>query len=429
MLLALLLVLIAIGIPGDTIVTARQQRPLLLDGIIAGERFSLMRWEIDTIVEKSEAMFTRPDASLNKRQAHDLVTKYMSDAVRAGQIESTIVRLYACRTPEDLQKAKSLQAELDALRQVQRSRRPTVERILQRQVASVMKAERLGLFGKALPPISFHFTTTPKYLIISPRNRIAMIDGITLNPDIPVAEQEKIEDRIFRELDESALVDALGGFSTYPTMITDQADLPWILSTIAHEWTHTYLAFHPLGWHYSSSQEMHTINETVADIVGNEIGMKTLRRYYPELVPHPLPPWVPPPPKPSFDFAAEMQKTYLHTVKLLKEGKIDEAEAYMEKRRKIFVAHGYAIRKLNQAYFAFHGSYAAGPSAMSPLGPELHRLRALSPSLAFFLHTVASFKSPEDLHETLWKLHRRMEAMLPLETAQRLRVKRWTVSH
>ncbi len=422
-LLALVLIFIAIGIPGDAM-TPDLRKELLLDDIVSGERFGLARWEIDTLAEKGKTIITRPDSAMDTRQAHDLVVRYMSDAQKVSELEGSIVALYARGKPEDLAKASDLQSKLDALRQVQKERRPTVERILQRQVSSVMARERLGLFGKALPPVSFHFTTTPKYLVISPRDRIVMIKGITLKPDVPVAKQEEIEDRVFRELNESALVDSLGGFSTYPTMVTDQADLLWILSTIAHEWTHTYLAFHPLGWHYFSGQEMHTINETVADIVGNEIGMETLRTYYPEMVPHRLPPWVPPAPKPKFDFNEEMRKTYLHTVELLKEGKIEEAEAYMEKRRKIFVAHGYAIRKLNQAYFAFHGSYAAGPAAMSPLGPELHQLRALSPSLRFFLHTVASFSSPRDLNEALWKMRgRTVVERHPsgvLQTAERL---------
>ncbi len=410
--LALILCFVAVGIPGDT-VTPGLQKELLLGDIISGERFGLARWEIEAVTEKGKGMVTRPEASMGVLQAHDLVIRYMSDARRIGELEGSIVELYARGAPEDLAKARSLQSELDALRKVQKERRPTVERILQRQISSVMEEEKLGLFGKALPPVSFHFTTTPKYLVISPRDRIVMIKGITLKPDIPVARQEEIEDEIFQKLNESALVDALGGFSTYPTMVTDQADLLWILSTIAHEWTHIYLAFHPLGWHYFSSQEMHTINETVADIVGNEIGMETLRRYYPEMVPHRLPPWVPPPPKPRFDFNKEMRETYLHTVELLKGGKIEEAEAYMEERRKIFVAHGYAIRKLNQAYFAFHGSYAAGPSAMSPLGPELRQIRALSPSLRYFLRTVASFSSPQDLSEALWRLRNRTEACAP----------------
>ena len=48
----------------------------------------------------------------------------------------------------------------------------------------------------------------------------------------------------------------------------------------------------------------------------------------------------------------------------------------MEARRQELVKQGYAIRKLNQAYFAFHGSYAVGTGATDPIGGKLRALRA-----------------------------------------------------
>ena len=85
----------------------------------------------------------------------------------------------------------------------------------------------------------------------------------------------------------------------------------------------------------------------------------------------------------------------------LAEGKVEEAEAYMEARRQEFVAHGYPLRVLNQAYFAFHGSYGTSPASTDPLGPKLERLRALSPSVGAFLKTVRGFTSPEDVDAAL----------------------------
>ena len=69
-----------------------------------------------------------------------------------------------------------------------------------------------------------------------------------------------------------------------------------------------------------------------------------------------------------------MHKTRVHVDELLAEGKIDEAEAYMEQRRQIFVQNGYYIRRLNQAYFAFYGAYAdvpGGAAGEDPVGPFL----------------------------------------------------------
>jgi DNA-binding Lrp family transcriptional regulator len=84
---------------------------------------------------------------------------------------------------------------------------------------------------------------------------------------------------------------------------------------------------------------------------------------------------------------------------LLAQGRIEDAEAYMNERRLEFVANGYYIRRLNQAYFAFHGSYRTGPAAPAddPILPRLESLRAQSDSLAQFVATVRDISSFEDL--------------------------------
>ena len=72
----------------------------------------------------------------------------------------------------------------------------------------------------------------------------------------------------------------------------------------------------------------------------------------------------------------------------------------MEARRQVFVNHGYAIRKLNQAYFAFYGGYAAEPGGAAgadPIGPMLRELRAASPSLRDFMRDVAGVTNYDDL--------------------------------
>ena len=65
----------------------------------------------------------------------------------------------------------------------------------------------------------------------------------------------------------------------------------------------------------------------------------------------------------------------------------------MEERRRLFVANGYNIRKINQAYFAFHGSYATRPGSVSPVGEQMRELRRRSGSLREFMDTVAQFES------------------------------------
>ena len=96
--------------------------------------------------------------------------------------------------------------------------------------------------------------------------------------------------------------------------------------------------------------------------------------------------------RPHFDFRAEMHQTRVTTDALLAQGKIDEAETYMESRRIVFVKQGYLIRKLNQAYFAFYGAYAdtpGGAAGEDPVGPAVRALRAQSKSLADFVNTIS----------------------------------------
>jgi hypothetical protein len=56
----------------------------------------------------------------------------------------------------------------------------------------------------------------------------------------------------------------------------------------------------------------------------------------------------------------------------------------MERRRRLFVANGYGIRKLNQAYFAFYGGYQSGEPGVGgedPIGPAVQAILDASPSI------------------------------------------------
>jgi hypothetical protein len=87
-----------------------------------------------------------------------------------------------------------------------------------------------------------------------------------------------------------------------------------------------------------------------------------------------------------------MHATRVRVDQLLAEGKIEEAETYMEQRRVFFWEHGYLIRKLNQAYFAFYGAYAdepGGAAGADPVGAAVRLLRGKSTSLADFINRIA----------------------------------------
>jgi len=138
------------------------------------------------------------------------------------------------------------------------------------------------------------------------------------------------------------------------------------------------------------------MNETLAGMVSQEISSEVYARYYQgqeevKVDRNAL----------EFDFDAEMRETRKTVDSYLSQGKIEEAEYYMEERRKEFVAHGYHIRKLNQAYFAFHGIYAQDPASVSPIYKDLKQLRAKSPSLKHFLDRVATMRNYAELIEAL----------------------------
>jgi hypothetical protein len=156
------------------------------------------------------------------------------------------------------------------------------------------------------------------------------------------------------------------------------------------------------------------MNETTADLAGLALGKALMRRYYPELVP-PDPPFanwlrrdeatpaVETAP-PSFDFRATMRETRLTVDRLLGEGKVPAAEAYMEAQRRYLWDQGYQIRKLNQAYFAFYGAYAAsggGASGADPAVAAVELMWRRSPNVAVFLNTMAGFTSLAQLQQAL----------------------------
>jgi hypothetical protein len=226
-----------------------------------------------------------------------------------------------------------------------------------------------------------------------------------LKQDISLEEMEAIETEADK-LGVSSLVTAIGGLgSTYPTFVTDEASLRFTIDAATEEWLHQYLFFKPLGLLYaldltgvSRNYEIATLNETVASMVSKEIGGLVYQKYYSqdendtnqnagsES---------------GFDFNQEMRSIRLTVDSYLTQGEIELAEEFMEQKRQYLASKGYYIRKLNQAYFAFHGTYADDPTSVSPIGVELKELREQSASLKEFLSRVAVMTSRQDLIDSL----------------------------
>lgn len=375
---------------------------------ISGWGWDIIGWEAAAIAGKLRAGLDQPVAHLDAPSRAVVVREYVARSERIDGLEGEINRLAAAAGSQITPEMARVQATIDGLRHEQHLRQAAVEQIIEGQVGEQLAAAGLTVGNSVLPPVLFTFSEAPRKLIVSPRNRIDTAYWAMLDPELPVDARERIEATLYENEDLSAYITHIGGLGAFPTLVIDRGGLPWLLSTVAHEWVHNYLTFFPLGISYGQNAEVTILNETVADIVGDEIGAAALAQHYPELVPPPTvaetgtpaagEPMAPPP---AFDFVREMRHTREIVDTFLALGRVEDAEQYMEIRRLLFVENGYNLRKLNQAYFAFHGNYGTGAAASSPIGPDLLRLRELSPDLRTFLETVRWFTSAEDLTHTL----------------------------
>ncbi len=376
--------------------------------------FDYVSWEADAILIKQAQGSLDAPRYMTVAQQHQVVIDYLNLVKAITKEENQVEQIYADPKITDKAAASAqLSADLVKLKDQRDRLGPLAEEVLQSQVSSVLADYGLTTGGQPLPPLLYHTTPLPKALIISPRNVIREDNNISLNPDLSLSQIVDLENRVEKGLNVSALVTDVGGIGTYPTMVMSTTDMSWLAEVISHEWTHNYLTLRPLGMNYFSTPQMRTINETTANLVGNEIGPALLKRFYPEYLPPPEPeptatptgPTPTPSGPPPFNFNQEMHTTRVNVDEMLKEGKIDQAEAYMEQRRQFFWNHGYLIRKLNQAYFAFNGAYAdvpgGGAAGADPVGPAVVRLRDQSASLADFLHKISGVTSYDQLLKLL----------------------------
>ena len=87
---------------------------------------------------------------------------------------------------------------------------------------------------------------------------------------------------------------------------------------------------------------------------------------------------------------------------LLLQGEIEEAEKLMRESQWTLKLGGYSIRKINQAYFAFYGTYTDLPQSSSPIGPKIKEIWKLTgKNIGVFLTTMRTISSVNDLDEIL----------------------------
>ena len=375
-------------------------------------RFDIVTWEIANVPDKwvHKALNLLSRTSKSREQKSEELLEYFSLGEEIRTLVDELTRLQTDRAPASPgTRLAAASAELDILRETRGKLKAGAEEFLEAELASILKESGLASwFGGLVPPVDISLSTPPTLLVVSPRDTISRIHSILLKPDMTPEEMERLESKIFLEQDLSALVTGLGGVGSFPAFVRNSS-LHSAAELAAHEWLHNYWFFRPLGWApWSWTPELNSLNETAATIAGRELGHMLYESITGEELPDPdhllpLEPAHPPPrPDPSrFDFNTEMRTTRLHVDELLEQGRVGEAEDYMEERRLLFMDNGYFLRKLNQAYFAFHGTYATGPASVSPIGDQVTDLRRRSESLGDFIRTMSGFGSYQEFLDFL----------------------------
>ena len=372
--------------------------------------YNLLEWEAGNFLAKwvHRVDAAMPWNSISDAEKRTQVLEYFRLGEQISRLDTQMQRLVAQgghASGGDVVLTAARIAEAESARN---RIKDNVEEGLEAEISAVLAKQGLSSrLAFIFPPVDIRLGEPPKLLVTSPRDRIARTHDVLLYSDVSVERSETMEDALADTWDLSALVVDVGGVATYPASILSTLSLQATLRIASHEWLHHYLFFRPLGFNISSSSEMLTLNETFADIASREIGDQAFEAFE-GVRPAPSLPDVGstteallPEADGGFDFAAEMRKTRRRVDELLDDGRVEEAESYMEERRGLFVENGFSIRKLNQAFFAFSGTYAESPASISPIAGQLHEYRSLMPDLNTFITTMSKFSSYKQFLDSL----------------------------
>ena len=383
-----------------------------LDEIIKPYSFSIFGWEIEALsYELEDFLFGGGDEIADDSP---IVLEYFSHSRQIRDLEWQIEINGDNNGQSEL---AALKEQLEGLRKQKDALEDSVERIMQKQIIETLA--QMGVYNPLdkhlnfefnFPPVNFELEAPPHLLIISPRDRIMRAREITMIQEISPEKRQEIEDAI-DDLGVSSIVVGLGGVATYPSFVIDTAGLQFTINVAIEEWLHQYLFFRPLGFTYTlhltgvaTNSEVAVMNETLVGIAREEIGAVLYQNYYSQYlgeVEGNNQVETNQSDEPEFDFFKEMREIRLAVDDYLANGEIEKAEAFMEQKRLFLASKGYYIRRLNQAYFAFYGTYAAGHASVNPIGTELKTLRELNTSLSEYLDQAASMTSRDDLKSSL----------------------------
>lgn len=382
---------------------------------VRGIEFNYIAWELETLWAKAKQALWGFQPYISDTEGKAIVLDYLITVGQIIDLDNQIEAMYTSPSP-DLATLDDLRRQRDELESHRHALQDFAEPIIERQVATVLQEEGFGIGGQVLPPVSFRFVETPDVLIVSPRRTIQQDYSISLQP-LSIEERAQLEERVERvSPHDAAYVTGVGGVGIWPAMIVETRYTAIAFEIVAHEWSHHYLFFYPLGLEYLVKPETRFINETAATIFGNTMALKVLERFYADevaqgliwvpdyptledfygsgrlaaLVDPDLPPsltagqptaellvnagysdaaqWILDTIRPSQPLLdpdllipatapVEINRTRITADYLLRLGYVDAAEDFMESRRQLV-----GMRVLNQAWFAFNGGYQADPA-------------------------------------------------------------------
>ena len=385
--------------------------------------YDLVGWEVRNLLSKwvHRAASMLPWNSSSAEQKRSRVREYFALSEELAVLDSRLNRSVAQGDRVSKGDVQRLHGRLAAVKSTRGALRNDVEEVLEATISAVLVAEGLATWGEFIfPAVDIRLTEPPKILVTSPRDRISRTHDVLLDPKVSLGHREEVEQALLERWDLSALVVDIGGVATIPASIVDSLGLRETLELAAHEWLHHYLFFRPLGFNIYTDADMFTLNETFADIAGREIGRMAFELLDEEA--RPPPDRAPVPLEAAtiavdgdFDFAPAMRVTRQRVDELLEAGSAEEAEAYMEERRRLFVENGFDIRKLNQAFFAFNGTYAESPTSVSPIAGQLHEYRSLMPDMKAFVTTMSRFSRYGQFLDALDRLKPEVGAQAPVQ--------------
>ena len=353
------------------------------------EVFSILKYEITTIGSKYIYSFKSIFSKDNKEYAKNSLIQFKSLTKKIYALEK---EKEPTSTVTSKQKnIEQLEKELTTLRKKRNSILLKIEKDIQKIVRNQIKAEGIDTKGFVFPPVSIKIFDPPLLLVTSPRNLISREKEILLDSSMKNSRKNIIEQKILEEEDLSAVILEIGGLASYPSMIKPNTNFERLFELTAHEWLHQYLIFYPLGRSIFKNNEMNEINETLANIFGKEISKKICANELYEIYCENTE--LTTTTNKNFNYDFFMKETRETVDLLLKNNNISKAEKYMEERRKNLENEGILIRKINQAWFAFHGTYTDSPTSVSPVFSILKKIQEDTENMKEFIDILKNIDS------------------------------------